>query len=302
MKIVILDGYSINPGDLSWDILKQYGDITVHSTTAAGTEIETIGDADGIFTSKNHITDEVMRACPNLKFIGELATGYDNIDVEAAKKLGISVYYTPAYSTEAVAQHTIALMLEISNHVALNTELSRQGHWFSKVDFSYDWAPVSLLDGKSLGIIGYGNIGRRVAKIAEALGMKINIYSRNKEAAIGSDIVSLHCPATAENYHMINDDFISQMKEGAILINTARGALIDEEALLRALDSGRIYAAGLDVLEKEPPENNPLIAHPRCFVTPHVAWSPKETRQKVIDTAAKNLSSYLNNSDTNRLA
>ncbi len=302
MKIVILDGYSINPGDLSWDILRQYGDVTVHSTTAAGTEIETIGDADGIFVSKNRITEEVMRACPNLKFIGELATGYDNIDIEAAKKLGVSVYYTPAYSTEAVAQHTIALILEISNHVAANSDLSRQGHWFSKPDFSYEWAPVSLLAGKSLGIIGYGNIGKRVSKIAEALGMKINIHSRDREAAVKSDIVSLHCPATAENYHMINDEFISKMKDGAILINTARGSLIDEAALLKALDSGRLYAAGLDVLEKEPPENNPLADHPMCFVTPHVAWTPKETRQKVIDIAALNLDSYLHDSDTNRLA
>ncbi len=302
MKLVILDGYSINPGDLSWDILKQYGDITVHSTTAAGTEIETIGDADGIFVSKNHITEEVMKACPNLKFIGELATGYDNIDIEAAKKLGVRVYYTPAYSTEAVAQHTIALILEISNHVAANSGLAKQGHWFSKPDFSYKWAPVSMLDGKSLGIIGYGNIGKRVAKIAEALGMKINIYSRNREAAVKSDIVSLHCPATSENYHMINDEFISQMKDGAILINTARGSLIDEAALLEALDSGKLYAAGLDVLEKEPPENNPLADHPKCFVTPHVAWTPKETRQRVIDTAALNLDSYLHDSDTNRLA
>lgn len=302
MKIVILDGYSINPGDLSWDILKQYGEVTVHSATPAGTEIETIGNADGIFVSKNHITEEVMKACPNLKFVGELATGYDNIDIEAAKRLGVSAYYTPAYSTEAVAQHAIALMLEISNHIAANSELSKQGHWFSKVDFSYEWAPVSLLDGKSLGIIGYGNIGKRVAKIAEALGMKINIYSRDRKAAVKSDIVSLHCPATAANYHMINDEFISQMKDGAVIINTARGSLIDEEALLRALNSDKIYAAGLDVLEKEPPEDNPLISHPRCFVTPHVAWTPRETRQKVIDTAAENLRSYLNNLDTNRLA
>ncbi len=302
MKIVILDGYSINPGDLSWDVLKQYGDLIVHGITPAGTEIETIGDADGIFVSKNNITKEVMRACPSLKFIGELATGYDNIDIEAAKELGVSVYYTPAYSTEAVAQHAISLILEISNHVAANNELSKKGHWFSKTDFSYDWAPVSLLDGKSLGIIGYGNIGKRVAKIAEALGMKINIYSRDKEAAVKSDIVSLHCPATSENYHMINDDFISQMRDGAVLINTARGALIDEAALLKALDSGKLYAAGLDVLETEPPENNPLVGHPKCFVTPHVAWSPKETRQRVIDVAAENLHSYLNNLDINRLA
>lgn len=302
MKIVILDGYSINPGDLSWDILKQYGEITVHGITPAGTEIETIGDADGIFVSKNHITREIMQACPNLKFVGELATGYDNIDIEAAKELGISVYYTPAYSTEAVAQHTISLILEISNHVAANSELSRNGHWFSKVDFSYDWAPVSLLDGKSLGIIGYGNIGKKVAKIAEALGMKINIYSCDREAAIKSDIVSLHCPATSENYHMINDDFISQMKDKAVLINTARGTLVDENALIRALDSGKIYAAGLDVLEVEPPENNRLVTHPKCFVTPHVAWSPKETRQKVINVAAMNLDSYLHNSDINKLA
>lgn len=302
MKIVILDGYSINPGDLSWNSLNKFGEVTVHNTTPAGKEIDTIGDADGIFLSKNHITEEVLRACPNLKFIGELATGYDNIDIDAAKKLGVKVYYTPAYSTEAVAQHTIALILEISNHIAANNELSKQNHWFSKVDFSYSWAPVDLLDGKSLGIIGYGNIGKKVAKIAEALGMNINIYSRNKEAAIKSDIVTLHCPATSENHHMVNDDFINRMKDGAVLINTARGSLIDETALLKALDTGKISAAGLDVLEKEPPENNPLIGHPRCFVTPHIAWSPKATRQKVIDIAVQNLNSYLNNSDINRLA
>ena len=301
MKTVILDGYSINPGDLSWDSLSQFGELTVYPTTDDCDVISRIGDADYIFTSKCRITGDVIKSCPNLKFIGELATGYDNISVDSAKDYGISVYYTPAYSTEAVAQHAIALLLELSNNVAKNNRLSEQGHWMTKPDFSYSWAPVTLLSGKSMGIVGYGNIGKRVAKIAQALGMTVNIYSRDKDACITSDVISLHAPANEDTYHMIDDEFISKMKDGAFIINTARGALIDEAALYNGLISGKLRGAALDVLEKEPPSDNPLIGLDNCLVTPHIAWIPKETRQKVIDTAYMNLKNYLNKDGTNCL-
>ena len=300
MKIVILDGGSISSTDLSWDCLDEFADVTFYETTSDEDVVKHIGDADGIFTSKKKINESILSQCPELKFVGVLATGYDNINLEDCKARNVSVYYTPAYSTEAVAQHTISLILEIKNRIYENCKLSEEGHWFNKPGYNYYWAPISLLDGMSLGIIGYGNIGKRVASIAKALGMKINIYSRDKESCIKSDIISLHCPATDDNYHMINEDFISQMKDGAVIINTARGKLIDEAALIKALESGKISAAGLDVLENEPPENNPLIGMENCFVTPHVAWSPKETRQKVIDAAYDNLKAFLNNEETIR--
>lgn len=303
MKIVILDGYTANPGDISWEELEAMGELEIHDRTPQEKVVETIGDAEVIYTSKNKINGEIMDACPNLKFIGVLATGYDNIDIKAAKDRGIAVCNVPGYSTDPVAQHTFALLLEITNHVALHNAAVQAGEWSAADDFCIVKKPISQLAGKSLGIIGYGNIGRKVASIAEAFGMTVNIYSRDKEAAMKSDIVSLHCPATAENRGFINRQFISQMKDGAILINTARGALINEADLAEALSSRKISAAGIDVLDGEPPRaDNPLIGAPNCFITSHIAWASKEARTTICKVSASNLASFLSGGTDNRLA
>ncbi len=301
MKIVILDASNANPGDLSWDIMNRYGDVTIYEHTPDDV-YGCIKDADAVFTDSTPVSGDLIRACPNLKFIGKLATGYDNIDLEAALSSGVAVYNTPGYSTEAVAQHTIALLLEATCRIRKKSELAKQGLWIADGVFSYDDAPSMLLAGRSLGIIGYGNIGRKVGEIAAALGMNINIYSRDRKAAVTSDVITLHCPATADNYHMINDKFISQMKDGAIIVNTARGSLIDEKALANSLESGKISYAALYVLEQEPPgKDHPLLALENCCITPHAAWIPPETRQKIIDAVAKNISDYIDGKDTNRI-
>lgn len=298
MKIVILDGHTINPGDLSWDCLKEFGDLTVYEFADAENIVERIGDADAIITDSSRITEEVLSACPDVKVVCELATGYNNIDVEAAKKHGIAVYNVPKYSTEGVVQQTIALILQLSNHINENSRLSEEGQWFTREGFRYSWAPLTLLNGKSLGIIGYGNIGKRVAEIAEALGMTVNIYSRDKESCMKSDIISLHCPATEDNYHMVDKKFISEMKDGAILINTARGALLDEKAVADALNSGKLSGFGADVLEEEPPESSPLIGIRNSYITPHVSWVSKEIRQKLIDGTYANLKAFIEGTET----
>lgn len=305
MKISVLDGRATNPGDLSWDKLSDFGELTVFDNPGIPMEeaIERIGDADYVFTSKVGCDAAVLDACPNVKFIGIMATGYEVVDLDAAKERGVAVYYTPAYSSDAVAQHAIALMLAITNKVYENSELTKQGKWINRTGFDYNEAPITLLAGKSIGIVGYGNIGSRVAKIAGALGMKVNIYSRDKEACIKSDVVSLHCPYNKDTHHMVDEKFIEEMKDGAILINTARGALIDEPALKKALESGKVAACGLDVLDKEPPDpDDILIGVPNCYITPHVAWLPKDTRQKIIDIAYDNLKSFLSGTESkNRL-
>lgn len=302
MKLVILDAISINPGDLSWAPLQEICDFRSYDRTDESELIERIQDCDGFFVSKVSITREVLRKCPNLKFIGVTATGYDNVDIKAAKEFGIAVCNVPAYSTEAVAQHAFALILELSNHVGNYNADVQAGEWYKSEDFTFIREPLTLLDGKSLGIIGYGNIGKRVARIGEAFGMNINIYSRNPKAAQSSDYVTLHCPLTTENKGFINEEFINGMKDGAILINTARGALINENDLAKALKSGKLSAAAVDVLATEPPANpHPLIGLKNCILTPHNAWMPKETRQKVIDICAENLKGFLNGEKVNRL-
>ena len=302
MKIVILDGYTVNPGDLSWEALEAICDVTVYDETPADKIVERMGDAEILMTSKNFITREVMEACPNLKYIGSLATGYNNIDIAAAKDLGIAVTNIPAYSTDSVAQHVFALILELCNHVALHNTSVQAGNWSNCKDFCYWEKPVVLLKGKSLGIIGYGQIGSRVAEIAKAFGMEINIYSRDREAAVKSDFVSLHCPLTTENAKMINAEFIEEMKEGAVLINTARGGLLDEQAVAEALKSGRLAAAAVDVASVEPiPVDSPLLGLENCILTPHIAWSPKEMRMIICETLATNLNSWLQGGTQNRV-
>ena len=303
MNIVIFDGYTINPGDLSWDKLDALCDkLTVFDSTSEDKALSRLTGNEILMTSKCPITRELMENSPQLKYIGCTATGYNNIDVEAAADLGIAVTNIPAYSTDAVAQHTIALMLELSNHMGLHNVSVQEGQWSDNEYFCYWKKPVTLLTGKSLGIIGYGAIGRRVAQIARALGMEINIFSQDPAGAMKSDFVSLHCPLTRENRHMVNTEFLVNMKPGAILINTARGGLVDERALADAIKAGFIAGAALDVLEQEPPAKDcPLIGLDNCIITPHIAWSPKEMRQAVIDILAENLESWLTGGMKNRV-
>ena len=303
MNIVIFDGYTINPGDLRWDKLDALCDkLTVFDSTSEDKALSRLTGNEILMTSKCPITRELMENSPQLKYIGCTATGYNNIDVEAAADLGIAVTNIPAYSTDAVAQHTIALMLELSNHVGLHNASVQEGQWSDNEYFCYWKKPVTLLTGKSLGIIGYGAIGKRVAQIARALGMEINIFSQDPAGAMKSDFVSLHCPLTRENRHMVNTEFLVNMKPGAILINTARGGLVDERALADAIKAGFIAGAALDVLEQEPPAKDcPLIGLDNCIITPHIAWSPKEMRQAVIDILAENLESWLTGGMKNRV-
>ena len=303
MEIVLLDGYTINPGYLSWKRLELMSDkFTVFDKTPPERVASRIGLCDVLMTSKCQITREIMANAPNLKYIGLTATGYNNVDVKAAADLGIAVTNVPSYATDAVAQHTMALILEITNNVGLHNRSVQEGEWTSSKYFCYWKKPVTLLAGKSIGIIGYGEIGKKVAELAKAFGMTVNIYSRDPEAAIKSDYVSLHCPLTPENEKMVNTHFLVNMKPGAVLINTARGGLVDERALADALKAGFIAGAATDVLTTEPPEEDcPLIGLDNCILTPHMAWAPKEMRQLVIDTLADNLTAWLDDRIVNRV-
>lgn len=303
MEIVLLDGYTINPGDLSWKRLELMSDkFTVFDKTPPERVASRIGLCDVLMTSKCRITREIMANAPNLKYIGLTATGYNNVDVKAAADLGIAVTNVPSYATDAVAQHTMALILEITNNVGLHNRSVQEGEWANSKYFCYWKKPVTLLAGKSIGIIGYGEIGKKVAELAKAFGMTVNIYSRDPEAAIKSDYVSLHCPLTPENEKMVNTQFLVNMKPGAVLINTARGGLVDERALADALKAGFIAGAATDVLTTEPPEEDcPLIGLDNCILTPHMAWAPKEMRQLVIDTLADNLAAWLDDRIVNRV-
>lgn len=303
MNIVILDGYTINPGDLSWNRIERLGDrLTVFDTTPQDKVLSRVEPCEILMTSKCFITREIMERCPHLKYIGVTATGYNNIDVQAAADLGIAVTHVPAYSTNAVAQHTIALMLEIANNVGLHNQSVQHGQWSENKYFCYWKRPIVLLAGKTLGIIGYGAIGKKVAEIAKALGMTVNIYSQDPEGAMKSDFVSLHCPLTPENEKMVNTQFLVNMKPGAFLINTARGQLVDERALADALKAGFIKGAALDVLSQEPPSKDcPLIGLENCIITPHMAWAPKEMREAVINILADNLESWMDGRMLNRV-
>lgn len=302
MKSVFLDCAVVNPGDISWEAIEKVSELEVYSRTEREDICRRLKGADAVFVDSLPIDREIMENCKSLKFIGIAATGFNHIDIEAARELGIAVANVPAYSTEAVAQHAIALLLSVTNNVEAFNRKVEEGKWQDCKGDTEKGIPVTLLSEKSIGIIGYGNIGSRVAQIAQALGMKVNIYSRDKEAAMASDVVSLHCPLTPENTGMINESFISKMKDGAILINTARGALLDEAAVAEALKSGKLAGAGLDVLAAEPPEqDNPLIGLKNCFITPHIAFIPKETRQKVVDICGENLESYIKGDSLNRL-
>ena len=302
MKIVNLDAYTIHLNDLDWNELAQLGDLVTYDRIAPEDVIPAIENAEAVFTSKVKFTKAVIDAAPKLKFIGVTATGYDNIDLAAAKARGIAVCNVPTYSTESVAQHTFALILELTNHVGRYTALVREHQWENAPDFTFIDRPLLQLSGRSLGIIGYGSIGRRVAQIAEAFGMTVHIYSKDPEAAVQSDILTLHCPATPDNKGFVNKDFISKMKDGAILINTARGALLNEDDVADALKSGKLAAAAVDVVNGEPPrKGHPFIGLENLYITPHIAWSTKEARAVITKTSAANLKSFLTGGDLNRI-
>lgn len=310
MKIVVLDGYALNPGDLSWHGFEELGEVTVYDRTSYTDKqeiIERIGDAEAILTNKTPITADVLKACPQLTYIGVLATGYNVVDLAAAKEQGITVTNIPSYSTNAVAQATFALLLEVTNQVGHHNRSVHQGDWQTSKDFSYWQTPLMELAGKTIGLIGYGAIAQAVATIAHAFQLKVIYFNYRPKPAQAdwakqvslaelyqeADIISLHVPQFPETEKMIDRTALSQMKSSAILINTARGGLIDEGAVAEALHTGQIAALAADVVSKEPiAADNPLLQAPNCYLTPHIAWAPVETRRRLMGIAVANLSGF----------
>ncbi len=315
MKIIVLDGDRENPGDLSWEALAELGELTVYDKPADEVEtIRRIGDAEIVFTNKTRITKAVLDACPNVKYIGVLATGYNVVDCETAAERNIPVTNIPAYGTMAVAQHTAALLLEICNQVGHHAAAVAEGRWQNGADWCFWDRPLTELDGKTMGIIGFGRIGRQVGRIASALGMKVLAYNRSEcdeGCAIGryvsleellaqSDVISLHCPLFPETEGIINKAAISKMKDGVILLNTSRGPLIVEQDLADALNSGKVRAAAMDVVSEEPIRaENPLLTAKNCWITPHIAWASKESRQRIMDCTVENLRGFLSGKSVN---
>ena len=314
MKIVILDGYRENPGDLNWAGFEELGELTVYDRTASEDIAGRIGDAEIVIVNKVPISEETMNACQNIKYIGMLATGYNVIDVEAAKKRSIKVTNIPIYGTMAVAQFAIALLLEVCHHVGEHARAVSNGDWANNDDWSFWNYPLIELSGKTMGIIGLGRIGIATAKIAAALGLKVIAYDEYQndgakkfadyvsldELLSRSDIISLHCPLFPSTQGIINKNTIAKMKDGVILINTSRGGLIVEQDVTDALNSGKIYAAGLDVVSAEPiNEDNPLLVAKNCIITPHIAWAPIESRTRLMDTAVSNLKAFLDGAPVN---
>ena len=307
MKIVILDGICVNPGDLSWEDMSKLGELTIYERTAPQQVVERCVGAEAVITNKVMITDEVMAALPQLKYVGILATGYNVVDIDAAHRRGITVTNIPAYSTDSVAQMTFAHILNITNRVEHYAMEVREGKWSAHPDFCYWTTPLPELAGKTLGIVGLGNTGMRVACIAHAFGMDVFAMTSKNAAGLPegiqkttlqgllatSDILSLHCPLNDETFHLINAQTIAMMKRGAILINTGRGPLVDEEAVAKALDEGQLMAYGADVMAQEPPQkNHPLFSHPHAFLTPHIAWATREARERLMVIAANNLKAF----------
>ena len=317
MKIVVLDGYTENPGDLSWDELAKLGDLTVYDRTPVNDEAEIIrriGDAEMVYTNKTPISRRVIDACPNMKFISMLATGYNVVDYAYAKEKGIPVTNVPTYGTASVSQFSLALLLEVCHHIGHHDASVHAGNWAKCIDWCYWDYPLIELDGKTIGIIGFGRIGQSEGRIAKAMGMKVlayDLYPNDSGRAIAdyvsldelyakADVISLHCNLTPENTCMINKDSIAKMKDGVILINNARGQLINEQDVADALNSGKMGAAGLDVVYTEPiREDNPLLKAKNCIITPHISWAPKESRQRIMDCAVENAKAYIAGSPIN---
>lgn len=308
MKIVVLDGYTENPGDLSWEGFEAIGETVVYDRTPADKILERIGDAEVVYTNKTPITKETIAACPNLKFIGVLATGYNVIDVAAAKEAGIPVSNIPTYGTDAVSQFAIALLLELCHHIGEHSDCVKKGDWTNNADWCFWNHPLVELAGKTMGIIGFGRIGQGTGRIAQALGMKVLAFDeyQNKdletdtckyasldELLAASDVISLHCPLFPSTEGIINKENIAKMKDGVMIINDSRGPLIVEEDLKDALNSGKVGGAAVDVVSTEPIKmDNPLLSAKNCIITPHIAWAPKESRQRLMDIAVDNLKAY----------
>ena len=308
MEIVILDGYALNPGDLSWEGLMQLGKFTVYERTNPSELFDRIKHAEAIITNKVVIDASLIERLPQLKYIGVTATGYNVVDVKAANGKGIVVTNIPAYSTDSVAQLVFSHLLNIVNRVELHATSVKSGEWANSLDFAYWKSPQMELAGKTLGIVGFGRIGRSVARIGEAFGLKVIFNNRSQikdippgmhqvslsELFTQSDVISINCPLTPENSEFVNNQLLQMMKPSAILINTGRGGLINEADLAKALHNGTIAAAGLDVLSTEPPRlNNPLLAAPNCFITPHIAWATLEARQRLMNITVENLQHFL---------
>lgn len=311
MKIVVLDGYTENPGDLSWAELEALGELTVYdrtSYTESPLIAERIGDAEIVVMNKTPISRATIDACPNIRLIAVLATGYNVVDYQYAREKGIPVVNVPTYGTASVSQYSIALLLEICHHIGHHCASVHAGNWASNPDWCYWDYPLIELEGKTIGIIGFGRIGQAEGRIARAMGMRVlayDVYPNGSERTIGeyvdldtllaqSDVVSLHCNLTPENTGIINRENIAKMKDGAILINNARGQLIVEQDVADALNSGKLAAAGLDVVYTEPiRSDNPLLTAKNCIITPHISWAPKESRQRIMDVTAENIRAFL---------
>lgn len=319
MKIVVLDGWTLNPGDLSWKELEKFGEVIIYDRTDyTGKDedkiVERAKEAEIIFTNKTPFTKSIINKLPSLKYIGVLATGYNVVDIAAAKEKGIVVTNIPAYGTSAVVQMSLALLLEICNHVGAHHESVKKGEWENSIDFCYWKYPILELLNKTIGIIGFGSIGKSMSKACLALGMKVIAYTPHPDKALEtdklkfvdmdtlfkeSDIISLHCPLFESTKGLINKNSISKMKDGVIVINTARGGVIVEEDLAEALNSGKVYAAAVDVVSTEPiKKDNPLKLAKNCIITPHIAWAAREARQRLLDIAINNLKNYLSGNPT----
>ena len=315
MKIVALDGETLNPGDLSWEEFEKLGEITVYERTPMDQILERSKDADILLTNKTPIREEVIAKFPRLRYIGVMATGYDCVDVNAASDKGIVVTNVPEYGTDSVAQMAIALLLELCHHVQLHSDAVLQGEWSRSKDFCFTLTTQIELKGKIMGIVGFGRIGKQVARIANALGMKVIVSDKIKqdienmpelewveknELLQRADVISLHCPLFPDTKEMINKESIAEMKSSAFIINTSRGGLIKDAELAEALNNGNIAGAGLDVLSVEPPiEGNPLIGAKNCIITPHIAWATKEARGRLMNTLLENLKAFINDKPQN---
>jgi glycerate dehydrogenase len=312
VKIVVIDGYTLNPGDLSWDKIAAMGELVLYDRTPMHMIVERCKDAQIVMTNKVPFPSGVLQQLPQLKFIGVTATGYNIIDIEAAKNRDVIVSNVPAYGTASVAQHTFALLLELSNRVGLHAASVANGEWVNAIDWCYTKQPLTELAGKTIGIVGLGNIGHQVAWIAKAFGMQVIYTSRTKKETglaeyvdmntlfAQSDVVSLHCPLTIDNHQFVNKDLLRLVKPSAFLINTSRGQLVNEQDLADALNEDHIAGAAVDVLSSEPPKNsNPLLSAKNCIITPHNAWMSREARQRMMDITVKNLQAFIEGKPVN---
>ena len=304
--IVILDGYTLNPGDLGWEGFEAFGDVTIYDRTEQQQILSRIGSADIVITNKTPLDAQTIAMAPSLKYIGVLATGYNVVDIEAARRRGVVVTNIPTYGTDAVAQFAFAMLLEIAHHVQHHSDAVKEGRWTNHQDFCFWDYPLIELAGKTMGIIGYGRIGQATARIARAFGMHVIAYDVSQQSEHSdvyveldtllaeSDVISLHCPLFESTRGIINKDSIARMKDGVILLNNSRGPLVVEQDLADALNSGKVYAAGLDVVSEEPIKaDNPLLSAKNCLITPHISWAPKESRQRLMDIAVENLKAFL---------